>query len=124
MIESVDSAKLAREIDRRAAECGRVLPVLAEINIGREPNKSGALPEDFAALAAEIESCGHLELRGGMTLAPKCDDFNEYRKYFKETYNIILDFWTKKSHNIIEYNSLPDPVVSMGMSDSYAAAVL
>ena len=51
-----------------------------------------------------------------MTMAPKCDEKSEYDKYFEETYAIFVDFLRKKRHNIIE------PVLSMGMSDSYISA--
>ncbi len=46
MIETVDSREIAREIDKRCAEIGKVMPILIEVNIGEEPQKAGALPED------------------------------------------------------------------------------
>lgn len=52
-----------------------------------------------------------------MTMAPKCEEINEFRKYFKESYRIFLDFFAKKTHNIEE------SVLSMGMSDSFECAI-
>jgi pyridoxal phosphate enzyme (YggS family) len=117
MVESVDSLKLAAELDKRAAEAGRILDVLVEYNSGREPNKSGIDPSDAPDFFAALDRFPHLRVRGGMTMAPKCVKKDEYHKYFRETYRSIIDIWRKKSHNIIE------PVISMGMSDSYEQAV-
>ncbi|MBQ1262316.1 MAG: alanine racemase, partial [Clostridia bacterium] len=59
----------------------------------------------------------HLRLRGFMTMAPKCEKNEEYRKYFQETSQLCLDIWRKKLHNIGR------PVLSMGMSGSFEAAI-
>ena len=64
MIESLDSLKLAEEIDRRAGAIGKRMDVLIEINIGREEQKNGVFPEDVEALAARILGFSHLRLRG------------------------------------------------------------
>ena len=116
MIHSVDSLKLAEEISRRAVAAGRKMDVTAEVNIGREPAKSGVMPEEAVDFALRIADLPGLSVRGMMTMAPKCDEKSDYGKYFEETYRIFVDFLRKKRHNIIE------PVLSMGMSDSYAAA--
>ena len=65
----------------------------------------------------ELENFRNIKLCGIMTMAPICASETEYRKFFAETYQIFIDIYRKKSHNIIE------PVLSMGMSDSYTAAV-
>ena len=117
MIHSLDSLKLAREIDRQAKKIGRVIDVLVEINCGREENKSGIMPEDAEAFCREIEQFDSINLRGFMTMAPKCEKKEDYRKYFSETYKLVLDIWTKKLHNIGR------PIISMGMSESFEEAV-
>jgi pyridoxal phosphate enzyme (YggS family) len=117
MIESVDTEHLAAEIDRISREKGLVTDVLLEINSGREPNKTGFYPEDAAAAAARIAAFPGLRVRGFMTMAPVCEKKEDYRKYFRETYQIFIDFCDKNKHNIIE------PVLSMGMSDSFEIAV-
>ncbi len=117
MIQSVDSERLAREIAKRSLEAGCVTDVLCEINIGAEENKGGVMPdavEEFVSLLSEIRG---IRVRGLMTMAPVCENNDEYKKYFDKTYNIYLDILGKKSHNIIE------PVLSMGMSDSFEAAI-
>lgn len=116
MIHSVDSVRLAEEISRRAVERGIVMDVLAEVNIGRESSKGGVSPEEASEFAARIADLPGIFVRGIMTMAPKCDEKTDYRKYFEETYRIFVDFLRKRRHNIIE------PVLSMGMSDSYTAA--
>ena len=117
MIQSVDSIRLAEEIAKRSREKGIVTDVLCEVNIGCEENKGGIMPDEaveFALLLSETEG---LRLRGLMTMAPVCEKNDEYKKYFSKTYKIYLDILGKKSHNIIE------PILSMGMSDSFEAAI-
>lgn len=117
MIHSVDNKRLADEIERQCAKLGRVMDVLVEINSGREESKTGVLPEEAEPLCAYIADLPHLRLRGMMTMAPRCPDEAGYIKYFSETYDLIIDIWEKKLHNIER------PFISMGMSDSFAAAV-
>lgn len=117
MIQSVDSVHLAREIGKRSEEMGICTDILCEINIGREENKSGIMPEYFFETLDEIGEIGGVNVRGIMTMAPVCEKKDEYRKYFEKTYAIYLDFLQKKSHNIIEC------VLSMGMSDSFEVAI-
>ncbi len=116
MIHSVDSEKLALEISRRAEALGKVMDVTAEVNIGREPSKGGVMPEEAVDFALRISELPGISVRGIMTMAPKCAEKSDYGKYFEETYRIFVDFLRKKRHNIIE------PVLSMGMSDSYVQA--
>ena len=117
MIHSVDSLKLAREIDRQAAKHGKVMDVLVEINSGEEENKSGVMPSDAEALCDEICKLPNVKLRGFMTMAPKCEEKADYLKFFQQTYAQVLDIWTKKLHNIGE------PILSMGMSESFEEAI-
>ena len=117
MIESVDSEHLAAEIDRRSAALGITTDILVEVNSGREENKGGIYPENVLAQAERFMQFEHLRVRGLMTMAPICAEKEDYRKYFQETYAIFIDFLSKNKHNIIE------PVLSMGMSDSYEIAI-
>lgn len=118
LIESVDSFRLAKEIDRVSAETGIVSDILAEINIGCEPAKGGIMPEDTDRFFEEIKDLKNIRVCGLMTMAPKCEKKDDYRRYFNKTYRIFLDICEKYIYNIIE------PVLSMGMSDSYEEAVL
>ena len=117
MIHSLDSLSLAREIDRQAAKHGIVMDVLAEVNIGRESEKSGLMPEELADFCAKLSDFPHVKLRGFMTMAPKCEKNEEYRKYFQETFQLCLDIWQKKLYNI------DVPILSMGMSGSFEPAI-
>ncbi len=118
MIHSVDSLKLAAEIDRQAKKKGIVMDVLVEINGGAEEAKSGVLPEEAESLCREISALSSLRLCGFMTMGPKFEKKEEYLKYFEQTSAQVLDIWTKKLHNIGR------PILSMGMSESFDAAIL
>ena len=117
LIHSLDSIKLAEEINSRAEKLGVVQKVLVEVNIGEEENKTGVNPGEVREFLKELETYPAIKVCGMMTMAPKCEEINEFRKYFKESYRIFLDFFAKKTHNIGE------PVLSMGMSDSFECAI-
>ena len=118
MIHSVDSVKLAAEIDKQAKKHGFKMDILIEINSGEEESKSGVLPEELDALCDAVLGFENINLRGFMTMAPKCEKNEEYLKYFQQTYQQVLDIWAKKMHNISR------PIISMGMSDSFEEAIL
>ena len=117
MIHSLDSLKLAAEIDKQAKKHGIVMDVLVEVNCGEEENKSGLLPSEVEAFCLELPKFSSLRLRGFMTMAPKCEKKEDSLKYFQQTYAQVLDIWTKKLHNIGR------PIISMGMSDSFEEAI-
>jgi pyridoxal phosphate enzyme (YggS family) len=117
MIHSLDSEKLAAEIDKQCKKIGKIMNVLCEINCGREEMKSGLMPEDVEEFCMSLEKYTNLKLCGFMTMAPKCEKNDEYIKYFSETAHLVLDIWHKKLDNIYK------PVLSMGMSDSFEAAI-
>ncbi|MBQ8345176.1 MAG: YggS family pyridoxal phosphate-dependent enzyme [Clostridia bacterium] len=117
MIHSLDSLKLAAEIDRQAKKHGLVMDVLVEINSGAEQSKGGVLPEEAADFCAALSAFDGLRLCGFMTMAPKCEQKEDYLKYFGQTYAQVLDIWSKKLHNIGK------PVLSMGMSESFEEAI-
>ena len=117
MIHSLDSLKLAREINRLCVARGLTMDVLVEINSGEEENKSGLSPCEAEAFCLALGEFSALKLRGFMTMAPKCDKKDDYRKFFAQTYQLVLDIWTKKLHNIDR------PIISMGMSGSFEEAV-
>ena len=117
MIHSVDSLSLAREIDRQAQKHGLVMDILVEINSGEEASKSGLPPGEVEEFCRALSDFPGIRLRGFMTMAPKCEKNEEYRKYFRETYRQCLDIWQKKLYNIGE------PIMSMGMSGSFEAAI-
>ena len=82
MVESVDSPELARRLDHAAGRSGRALPVLLQVNIGREPQKHGVLPEAAAELAGVIMALPHLRLQGLMAVPPAAHDPESSRPWF------------------------------------------
>ena len=78
MIHSVDKMSLAEEINKQCAKIGKVMDVLIEVNSGREENKSGAMPEDVATLVRDCSALPYLNVRGLMTMAPRCETKEEY----------------------------------------------
>ena len=117
MIHSLDSLKLAAEIDRQAKKHGLVMDVLVEVNSGEEESKSGLLPSEVEEFCLSLSQFSNLRHRGFMTMAPKCEKKDDYLKYFSQTYAQVLDIWTKKLHNIDR------PILSMGMSESFEEAI-
>jgi PLP dependent protein len=117
MIETVDSIKLATAIDKACKEIDKVMPVLIEINSGEEEQKAGVLPEDAAALIKAISELKNVRVMGLMTMGPFSCDPEESRPYFKRT---------KALFDEIKAMNIPDiemKYLSMGMSDSYKAAI-
>ena len=117
MVESVDSVKLAREIDRHCAAIGKVMDVLLEVNIGREENKTGVFPELLPALLEEAGKLEHIRVRGLMTIPPVCETEEEVLQYFSQMRQLFIDKKQKK------YDNISMEILSMGMSADYLAAV-
>jgi len=117
MIETVDSAEIAREIDKRCAHVVKIMPVLIEINSGREPQKSGVLPEDVEELARQISGLKNIRLMGLMTMGPRFGNPEDSMPYFAQT---------RKVFEQIKGLNLPDvemKYLSMGMTNSYKVAL-
>ena len=89
MIETVDSAEIAREIDKRCSQIGRVMPVLIEVNSGREKQKAGVLPEKVEQLVREISALPNIRVMGLMTMGPRFGNPEDSRPYFVETRQIF-----------------------------------
>lgn len=117
MIETVDSAAIATLIDKRCEQTGKVMPVLIEVNSGREPQKSGVLPEDAERLVRQIAEYNKIRVRGLMTMGPATGDPEDSRPYFVETRKV---FEKIKSLDIPEVEM---KYLSMGMTNSYRVAI-
>jgi hypothetical protein len=117
MIETVDSIELAREIDKRCAQHGRIMSVLIEINSGREPQKFGILPEEAERLIQEMLPLQNIKIEGLMTMGPMFGDPENARPYFIETRK-IFDKMRSLALPGVEMRYL-----SMGMTNSYKVAI-
>ena len=117
MIETIDSKDIAAEIDRRCSQINKVMPILIEINSGREPQKSGVIPENAEELIKEISHFQNIKVMGLMTMGPRFGNPEESRPYFIET---------RKTFEKIKKLNLPNiemKHLSMGMTNSYKIAV-
>ncbi len=117
LIQSVDTVELAAEIDKQARKHGRIMDVLIEVNIAGEISKGGAAPDDVVDLAEKISELPNVRLVGLMSVPPKDDSEEEYRVHFKKT-GKLLEILRERRLVAVE-----NPVLSMGMSDSYESAV-
>ena len=117
LIQSVDSVKLAREISRCSLKQGITTGVLLEVNIGREENKSGVMPEQLEDLLYQIKDIPAVKVQGLMTIPPICENAQENCKFFDKMRNMFLDIRSKNIDNISM------DILSMGMSDDYAQAI-
>jgi len=117
MIETVGSIDLAKELDRRCARIEKVMPMLIEVNIGREPQKSGVDPDDVVDVIREVSSLKYLKVMGLMTMGPLIDNPERLRPYFREM---------KQLFDYIKDLQIPNTEIrylSMGMSNSYKVAI-
>jgi pyridoxal phosphate enzyme (YggS family) len=117
MIETVDSWPLAKLIDRRCAAIGKTMPVLVEVNIGREASKTGVLPEKVDDLVRRLSDLKHIRVQGLMTMGPRFGDPEDARPYFRATKE-AFDRLAKADRPNVEMRTL-----SMGMSNSYQVAL-
>jgi pyridoxal phosphate enzyme (YggS family) len=117
MIETVDSTEIAREIDKRCAQIGKTMPVLIEINSGREKQKAGVYPENTEQLVTEISNLENIRVMGVMTMGPQFGNPEESRPYFVATKK-VFDRIRELKLPRVEMNYL-----SMGMTNSYQIAL-
>ena len=117
MIETVDSLRLAQAIERRCMLLGVKMPVLVEINSGREPSKTGVFPEEVDDLVAAIADLEHVRVMGLMTMGPRFGDPEDAQPYFRKT---RAAFERLSSMNLANVTMR---YLSMGMTNSYQVAI-
>jgi hypothetical protein len=117
MIETVDSLEMAQEIDKRCQQLGKIMPILIEVNSGRELQKSGVLPENAAALAQSISSLPDIRLMGLMTMGPAVGDPEDSRPYFVTTRQVFEQL------KLLAIPNVTMQYLSMGMTNSYKIAL-
>lgn len=119
LIQSVGNARLAKEISRISENQNVNTDVLIEVNIGKEENKSGVMPENLWELYEEVAGFSAISIRGLMCIPPICEDKNELMDYFLKMNDYFVDIQRKKLDN--KNNSM---ILSMGMSSDYYEAIL
>ena len=117
MIETVDTLKLARAIDKACGNMDKVMSVLVEVNSGEEEQKAGVMPGEAVALVKEISKMENIRIMGLMTMGPFAGDPEDARPYFKRTRQLFDEITALKIPGVeMKY-------LSMGMSNSYRVAL-
>jgi pyridoxal phosphate enzyme (YggS family) len=117
MIETLDSIELAAEIEKRCLRIGKIMPVLIEINSGKEEQKFGVWPEDTESLIREAAKFKNIRIQGLMTMGPAFGDPEDARPYFIKT---------RRLFNKIKAQRIPGiemKFLSMGMTNSFRVAI-
>jgi len=117
MIETVDTLELAAELDKHCARIGKLMPVLIEVNSGREPQKAGVLPENAERLVRDISALKYVKILGLMTMGPAAGNPEDARPYFKETRSLF------EKLKQLELPNVEMRYLSMGMTNSYKIAL-
>lgn len=118
LIQSIDSMKLAKEVSNCSLKNNITSDILVEVNIGKEENKSGVMPEMLEELVEEISTLPAVNVKGLMTIPPICEKKDEIRRYFEKMNRLFLDISSKKLDNVSM------DILSMGMSSDYYEAIL
>ena len=118
MIQTVDRVKIAKKIQRHAARMGKKQKILVQVNVGREKQKSGVLPEEAEKLIKNIAQEPNIRILGLMTMPPWSENPEESRPHFRQLYELATDLNSKGCF------ACPERVeLSMGMSGDYQVAI-
>ncbi|MBR2528296.1 MAG: YggS family pyridoxal phosphate-dependent enzyme [Blautia sp.] len=117
LIHSVDSLRLAQEIEAEAAKKGLRVSILLEVNVAGEDSKYGLTVEEAPKLAQDVSMMPHLSLKGLMTIAPFVDDPEKNREIFRRLKELSVDIQSKSIDNISM------DILSMGMTNDYEVAI-
>ena len=115
MIQSVDSLSLAREINKRAAEAAKTMPVLLEVNLAGEASKFGYQPPSLLAELNQINSLPRIEVQGLMTVPPWTPEAENSRLHFRRLRELKME--------CEQMLGAPLPHLSMGMSGDFEVAI-
>ena len=117
LIHSVDSYRLAEQIEREAAKLNIICSILIEVNIAKEDTKFGLMEEDVLPLILKIAELKHVCIKGLMTIAPFVENSEKNREHFRKLRQLNIDI---KSKNI---DNVSMDILSMGMTGDYEVAI-
>ena len=117
LIQSVDSERLLRAIDKEAAKQGIIQDILLEVNIGEEASKSGFGAEDILPLMEKVSEFPNICIKGLMAIPPISHNSGENLKFFQKMFHLSVDITAKKYDNVMV------DCLSMGMSGDYPDAI-
>ena len=117
LIHSVDTYRLAEEINIQAKKRGIIVPILVEVNIAGEETKFGTTAEDAMLLVEEISKLENVRIRGLMTIAPFVENPEDNRLYFRKIKQLSVDITNKNIDNVSM------EILSMGMTGDYEVAI-
>lgn len=117
LIHSVDTYRLAEEINIQAKKQNITVPVLIEVNIADEESKFGISQDDAILLVEEISKLENIRIKGLMTIAPNVSDAEENRPYFRKIKKLSVDITNKNIDNVSM------EILSMGMTGDYTVAI-
>lgn len=117
LIHSVESIKLAEEINKQAKKHNLVMDVLVEVNMADEESKFGVKPEETEGFIRELALMDNIRVRGLMTVAPNVENGEKNRVYFRNMKQLLVDINAKNINNINM------DILSMGMTGDYETAV-
>lgn len=117
LIHSVDSYKLACEIEKQAAKQNCIMDILIEVNIAEEETKFGLSKEDVMELVRNVAKLPHVRIKGLMTVAPYVVDSEENRQFFRKIKQLSVDIDNQNIDNVSM------DILSMGMTGDYMVAI-
>ena len=117
MIETLDSFPLAQMLERHCSDIQKIMPVLVEVNSGKESSKTGIMPEDVDTLIHKVSQLTHIKIKGLMTMGPSSGNPEDARPYFISTRK-IFERLSKENMANVEMRYL-----SMGMTNTYKVAI-
>ena len=117
LIHSVDSLRLAEEINKEAIKHNLIMPILIELNVANEDSKFGLSVSDCIEMITEISLLPNIRIKGLMTVAPFVDNPEENREYFQAMKQLSVDIMKKNIDNVCM------DILSMGMTGDYEVAI-
>lgn len=117
LIHSVDSLRLAEEIEKEAEKKQVTVPILLQVNVAKEDSKSGFYVEEIEEVLPRIAALKHLKIEGLMTIAPFVSNPEENRQVFSTLKQLSVDITSKNIDNV-SMN-----ILSMGMTGDYEVAI-